>query len=73
MPLNLDNIRRVVIRYSSDLEYTPIDSDTKYLLSTEDVDNFIIATIKLNHTPGINPYNKRKCGKLQFLAIEKPT
>src|SRR3990172_12901510 len=74
MSFNLENIRKICIRLEDNINNSPYpyNDDKIYFLSTENVDEMIKATIKLHHTPGINPYSGQKTTKLKFMIIEKP-
>jgi hypothetical protein len=79
MSLNLDNIRRICVKYETDEDkpYEKYDGindkyDVKYLTSTDDADKLLGSIIKLHHTPGVNPHNNGKCTKLKLLVLQKP-
>lgn len=50
--------------------YTHKD-DYIYYVKQKHIRNFLVAFIKLHHTPGINPYSKSTTSKLSYLAISK--
>lgn len=42
-----------------------------YYVTEENLNNFIVAFIKLHHTPGINPYSLMETAKLSFLSAQR--
>jgi len=67
MPLDVDNIAKVVYGYRGS------DKEHEELLSSEHVDEYIKAMLKLHLNPGKNPYTGSTCSKLSYLAVKKPT
>lgn len=73
--LDLDNILQIRVRYEEDIDNSSnvSNSDTRYLVSKRDSDTLIKSIIKLNHTPGINPYSKCKTSKIKLLILQRPS
>ena len=57
---------RVAYKYGDDSE-----RKNYYYMEPESVKDFLISMIRLHHSPGVNPYNKNKCQRITYLAIER--
>lgn len=63
---------QVVVRLDEkNINPYPDSNDKVYFVKSKHLRNFLLAFIKLHHTPGINPYNGNVTAKLSYLSICK--
>lgn len=67
---------QVVIRLETDSEGKNIKphldkEDRIFYVEEKHIHNFLVAWIRLHHTPGVNPYNNNRTAKLAYVAIHK--
>lgn len=47
------------------------ENDRVYYVEKKHIHDFLVAWIRLHHTPGVNPYTNTKTKKLAYVAIHK--
>lgn len=74
--MSILDIRVIKVRYENDPDDSPYKNgkETIYHLHKDDVDKMILSILKLHHTPGLNPHNKKldKTQKVKLILLETP-
>ncbi len=63
--VKFNDVRKVVLWFED-------DTHAEYILHKSQVDQFVVASKKLHHDPGVNPYNNRRTTKLTRINIGRP-